>query len=151
MDRVPSPVYIFGPLLSAVLVTIGSWLPWIRKIPVGFDEGQPYYTDEWIWGLEPGFQTLDYILILLGLIAVAAPLIARYRGWSASGIVIGSGLLILTIAGGQLTSYLGQYIIEPGFYLVVVSGVLLVLIGLAMPRNLHPLNPMSDLSWRRES
>lgn len=151
MDRAPSLIHVFGTLVSAVLVIIGSWLPWVRKIPAGYVEGQPYYTDEWVRGLEPGFQALDYILVLLVFTAVAAPVLARYQGLSTSGIVISSGTLILLIAGGHLTNYLGRYIIEPGLYLVLLSGIILVIIGLFTTRKHAPSNQVSGFSWRREN
>lgn len=151
MDRAPSLIHVFGTLVSAVLVTIGSWLPWIRKIPVGYDDGQPYYTSEGVRGLQSGFQALDYILVLLVFAAVAAPVLARYQGLSTSGIVIGSGVLILLIAGGILTNYLGRYIIEPGLYLVLLSGATLVIIGLFMIRMNAPSNHVSGFSWLRQN
>lgn len=148
-SSVPSAVHLVGTLSATVTLVIGTWLPWIQKGPIGYEDGPPYYTAEGVLGLSHGVQVLDVVLILLSRTAIAALLLARYREWSARGVVIGAGTLILLTAGGRLTLDRGRYVVEPGLYLVVSSGLRNGIIGVRMPGRRIPSAQVLDCSSHR--
>lgn len=132
MDDGRSLAFVVGSTGAAALVVVGSWLPWIRKIPAGYTNGQPYYTAEWVLGLEAGFRTFDILLALVGLLAVVFTVVAEYHDRRLGALVGGAGLLVLLLAGNYVLASRGRYIFEPGLYMIGLGGALLAIIGCAM-------------------
>lgn len=131
MGRPPSTGYSLAVVVTALLGIAGLWLPWVRKRPVGYIDGQPYYTSELIPGLHAGFQALDGFVVLLTLLATVAVVTARIGDWSPRGVIIAAGAALLWWSGTRLLYYGGSesYAVEPGLYLSVMSGIVLVLLG----------------------
>jgi len=91
----------------------------------------PYYTAEYVTGLEAGLRGIDSLVVLLVVVIVAVVVLARYRTWRADIVLIGAGGLILFVFGNIFHSYwsVERYAVEPGLYFLLISGLLFVLIG----------------------
>ncbi|ELZ79899.1 hypothetical protein C454_11883 [Haloferax gibbonsii ATCC 33959] len=116
--------YIVATIMAAVLGVVGAWLPWVRKQPAGI-------TDEYMVGLDAGFSDIDLLVTILVVAVVVAVVLGHYRNWRPDGILIGAGGLILIVFGSVFQSYsaVERYVVEPGLYLLIVSGFLFILIG----------------------
>ena len=57
--------------------------------------------------------------------------LARYRSWRPESAVIGAGCLLIIEFGNFFDNYRSgeRYVVEPGLYLLVISGLLFVLVG----------------------
>jgi hypothetical protein len=124
--------YITATIVAALLAVVGAWLPWVRKQPVGI-------TDEYIAGLDAGFSDIDLLVIIL----VVAVVLGYYRNWRPNGVLIGAGGLILVVFASVFQSYLAveRSVVEPGLYLLIASGFLFILIGVAavLSRRITPI------------
>jgi len=129
MSREPSLSYVGAAFTASILAVVGVWLPWVRKIP-GPDGA---VTMEYVPGLWTGIESAGYDKLILLLIAVvmSITLLARYRQWRPDPALIAVGGFILFIAGGALDSYLGGYYIQPGLFILFLSGLLLTLLGVS--------------------
>lgn len=117
--------------MVGVCAIVGAWLPWVRKTPVGTMNGEPYYTSEWVFGLQKGFHQLDVIILLPALAGVGIAVLSLYRDWPQEVLLI-AALPILIMAGERYLFYTSssRYIVAPGLYLCLGSGVLLLFLGL---------------------
>lgn len=131
MGRPPSIKYTTATILTAILTVVGVWLPWVQKLPAGYIDGQPYYTSEWVPGLEAGFQGTDPFAVLLAVLAIVAVIAARKLNRPPDGVLVVAGAVLVWWSGTTLQYYwqVDRYAIEPGLYLCVISGVLLILLG----------------------
>jgi len=131
METRPTLAHITATIVAAVLGVVGLYLPWVRKRPVGYADGQPYYTSEYVSGLEPGFRGIDPFIILLVVAVVGVVVLARHRTWRPDIALIGAGGLILFVFGNIFHNYwsVERYAVEPGLYLLLTSGLILVLVG----------------------
>ena len=127
----PTPVYITATVVATVLGAAGVWLPWVRKRPVGYRNGQSIYTMEYVSGLEAGLRGVDPFVILLVVAVVVVVALARYRNWRPDIVLIGAGGLLLVVFGNIFHSYrsVERYAVESGLYLLLFSGLLYVLVG----------------------
>jgi hypothetical protein len=123
--------YEIATIVAAVLAVAGVWLPWVRKLPVGYTDGQPYYTSEYVWGSEPGISGLDPALMFLVVAVVTVFMLTPRRTWHLNIILVITGGLLLYVSGTFFYQYWSgeQYAVEPGLYLLLVSGLLFVLVG----------------------
>ncbi|EMA56388.1 hypothetical protein [Halococcus thailandensis] len=134
MNKNPSHQYVAATVIAVGLAIIGMMLPWVQKLPVrNIEGGGEAYTMEWIPGLEAGFETFDLFVLVPILFTLLAGGVAASRGrsWWTDGILSIMGGVILWVAGN---SYIGYYTTEryaaqPGVYLVLAAGLLLILIG----------------------
>lgn len=131
MGRPPSIGYRLAVVVAAVLGMVGLWLPWVRKRPVGYIDGQPYYTSELIPGLNAGFQALEGLIVLFAILAIVAVVTTPMVDWSPRGVIIAAGAAMLWWSGTRLLYYGGSesYAVEPGLYLSVLSGIVLVILS----------------------
>lgn len=120
-----------GVAVATLAVVAGSALPWVRKAPAGYSDGEPYYTDELVWGLTAGFELSDALVVVPALSALAVYLAVADRDRVVNGWGIVCALPVLWFAGRRFETYwTGEtYAVEPGLGLVLVGGILLVLIG----------------------
>lgn len=105
--------------------------PWLRKLPSGFHDGQPYYTAEWVPGLEAGFQLVDVGVVVPALVAVVVVVLGSYRGWRPDSVLMLMSAMLVWVAGRSLLRNHGieRYAAEPGVYLALLAGLLLALVG----------------------
>ncbi len=131
MGRPPSIKYTTATILTAILTIVGVWLPWVQKRPVGYTNGRPYYTSEWVLGLEAGFQGTDPFAVLLAVLVIVAVIAGRKLNRPPDGVLVVVGAVLVWWSGTTLQHYwqVDRYAIEPGLYLCILSGVLLVLLG----------------------
>ncbi|WP_336327352.1 hypothetical protein [Halovenus sp. HT40] len=131
MNARPGPAYVAATVVAAVLAIVGAYLPWVKKHPDGYRNGQAYYTSEYLPAAEAGFQGLDVVVVALGVAVIGVVAGARYRGWLPDVVLLGSGVVLLLLSGDRLKRFrpVERYTVEPGLYLVLVSGLLLVLVG----------------------
>ena len=131
MEKQPTLAYITVTVIAAVLAVVGAYLPWVQKRPVRYIDGYPYYTAEYVLGLEPGIWGIDPFVIILVGVVVTVVVLARYRTWRPESAVIGAGGLLLIGCGNFFYQYRSgeRYVVEPGLYLLVISGLLFVLVG----------------------
>jgi hypothetical protein len=54
MEKRSTLAYITVTVIAAVLTVAGVYLPWVQKRPVRDIDGKPYYTAEYVLGLDPG-------------------------------------------------------------------------------------------------
>lgn len=119
-------------ILTAILAIVGVWLPWVQKRPVGYTDGQPYYTMEWVPGLEAGFQGTDPYAVLLAGIVIVAVVAAHRLNRPPDGVLVIVGAVLVWWSGTTLRYYwrVDHLAIEPGLYLCILSGVLLIHLGI---------------------
>lgn len=120
-------------IVAAALTSVGYWLPWLRKLPIGYTDGVPVYTSEGVSGLEAGIDGLDFLLLALVAIAVLAVAVQRTRRVPENAISLVVGALIVFNATQRL-SYIREidrYAAEPGIWLALAGGVFFVVIGVA--------------------
>ncbi|WP_458207011.1 hypothetical protein [Haladaptatus sp. NG-SE-30] len=131
MRNEPSITYIGATIVAAMLAIAGVWLPWVRKRPVGYADGQPYYTSEFVSGLESGLRGIDPVVVLLVLGVVGVVVLARQRDWHPDVVLVAAGGLMVLVFGNIFRDYrtVERYAIEPGLYLLIASGFLLILLG----------------------
>ncbi|QFU84571.1 hypothetical protein GCU68_17500 (plasmid) [Natronorubrum aibiense] len=69
--------------------------------------------------------------MLLAVSVVLAVVVAWKQDWNPDGFLIGAGGILLLWGGSTYNSYrtVDRYVIEPGLYLVIVSGCLFLLLG----------------------
>jgi len=67
----------------------------VQKLPAGYTDGQPYYTMEYVTGLDAGFGGSYPLVILLLLAIVAVVLLARHHNWRPDVALVGAGGLML--------------------------------------------------------
>jgi thiosulfate reductase cytochrome b subunit len=119
-------------VVVAVLVTlIGTASSWVRKLPSGYTEGEPYYTAESVWGLNYGFELLDVLIIVPILTVIVVLMLAQSRDWIVDVWLLVTSIPILWFAGRAYIKYQTgtTYAVEPGLYLVLVGGILFILLG----------------------
>lgn len=131
MSRHPSIRYIGATVGLFVLTLLGTWAPWVRKLPSGCLDGGLFYTDEGVFGLRTGFESGDPILIFAVLVAVCVTLVCRRVNVSPDVVLVLAGGVVLLIAGnfGHYFWTEETYVPHVGFYLTFASGVGLVLLG----------------------
>ena len=131
MGNRPSLAYITVTIIAAVLGVVGVYLPWVRKRPVGYTDGQPYYTSEYVTGLEAGIRGIDPFVIVPLVAVITVVVLARYRTWRPDTALVGAGGLLLVVFGNIFHNYwsVERYAVEPGLYLLLSSGLILVLVG----------------------
>lgn len=107
------------------------WLPRVRKRPAGYRDGRPIYTAEYVSGMETGLHGIDPFVVLLVVAVVGVAVLARYRPWRPDIALVGAGGPLLLLFGNAFYDYwsVERYAVEPGLYLLLVSGFLFVLIG----------------------
>lgn len=127
----PTPASLIATVVAAVMGAVGVWIPWVRKQPVGYADGQPYYTSEYVPGLETGLRGIDLLVILLVVAVVVVVLLARDRRFRPDSALIGAGGALLVVFGNVCYQYwsVERYAVEPGLYLLLASGLLFVLAG----------------------
>jgi len=76
------------------------------------------------WGIDP------FVIILVGVV-VTVVVLAGYRTWRSDSALIDAGGLLLVGFGNIFHTYrsIKQYVVEPGLYLLLISGLLFVLVG----------------------
>lgn len=126
-----TPAYLTATFVAAVWGIVGVWLPSVRKLPVGYVDGQPYYTMEYVWGMNTGLAGHDRYVILLAVTVVALVVLGQYRGWRPNLSLIGAGTLLGLFYGIKFNTYwaIDRYAIDLGLYLLLASGVLFALVG----------------------
>jgi len=131
MERTPTIGFVTATTVAAGSAILGVWLPWVRKRPVGHHGDQPIFTAEWVAGLKPGLQGSDPLVVLFVGAVVLLTAGFRYSPWQPDAVLIAAGGLLLWVFGNVLHHYwtVDRYAVEPGLYLVVSSGFLLVLLG----------------------
>jgi hypothetical protein len=131
MERRPAIAFVTATTVAAGSAMLGVWLPWVRKRPVGHHGGQPYFTAEWVAGLKPGLQGSDPLVVLLVGAVVLLTVGSRYSPWHPDGVLVAAGALLIGVFGNVLHHYwtVDRYAVEPGLYLVIAGGFLLVLLG----------------------
>ncbi|WP_267643073.1 hypothetical protein [Haloarchaeobius amylolyticus] len=131
MRKSPSTSYLAATALAGVLAVASAWLPWVRKLPVGYTDGQPYYTSEFVAGMETGFRGTD--MAILGPVAVAlvVVVISRVRRWRPDVVVALAGAFVTLVGWTRFQTFAGvdRYAPEPGVYLALATGLLLLLTG----------------------
>ncbi len=129
-DR-PTPTYVAATVVAAVLGAAGTWLPWVRKRPVGDVNGQQIYTAEYVPGLETGLRGFDPVVVSLLVAVVVVVALARYQHWRPDVALVGAGGLLLLAFGNVFHDYwsVERYAVDPGLYLLLASGLLFVLVG----------------------
>lgn len=131
MGNGPTLAYITATIVAAVLGVVGVYLPGVRKRPVGYTNGQPYYTSEYVTGLEAGIRGIDpFVIFLVGAVVVVVVL-ARRRTRSGDIALVGAGGLLLFVFGNVFHDYwsVDRYAVGPGLYLLLASGLIFVLVG----------------------
>ncbi|MHB9288919.1 hypothetical protein ACKVMT_17970 [Halobacteriales archaeon Cl-PHB] len=120
--------------LAVVLAVLGVWLPWVSKRPTGYFEGTPSYTSEGVPGLETGISGADFILIWLAVGAVLLVLAGRIEALRLDGILVLVGVVVLWTAGNRYLDYSTayRYVVEPGLYILLASGLFFLAAGLGM-------------------
>jgi hypothetical protein len=134
MKQTQSHRYVAATVVAGGLAIIGMWLPWVQKLPVGtIKGGGAAYTMEGVPELEAGFESFDlFVLVpILFMVVVGAVAVSRGRSWWTDTVLAVMGSALLWVAGN---SYIGYYTTEryaaqPGVYLVLAAGLLLILIG----------------------
>ncbi|GGL53152.1 hypothetical protein [Halocalculus aciditolerans] len=131
MRRVSRDNYVRATALLAALATVGLWLPWVTKLPAGYTQGQPYYTMEWVAGLDAGFQAIDVPALIILVLLVVVVAILRSGQWSAALPLLAVGALSTWLTGNQLLGYRGveRYAAQPGLYLLVAASLGLFIVG----------------------
>lgn len=143
MSRAPSLWDTSITVVAGALAVVGMWLPWVRKLPTGYANGEPMYTLEPVPQSETGFQHLDPVIVLLvGLVVAGAILLSHWDRRPGSLLVTAGGLMLFG-SGFFLQYYvrIDRYAVEPGVYLVIVSGLLFVLLGAAPVLKRRVLSP----------
>jgi hypothetical protein len=143
MGRDPTLAYVATTVVAAAMVVVGVWLPWVRKRPVGYFEGRPYYTGEWTTGLESGFGGTDVVAVLVVVAVVAITVLSRTSNWRPDVALVVAGGLLAWAAGTVLRDYwtTERYAVEPGLYVLVAGSLLLLVLGVGsvLGRRLPPL------------
>ena len=133
MEKQPTLAYVTVTVIASVLAVVGVYLPWVQKRPVEYIVGYHEYTAEYVPGLEPGIGIwgIDPFIIILVGVGVTVVVLARYRSWRPESAVIGAGCLLIIEFGNFFDNYRSgeRYVVEPGLYLLVISGLLFVLVG----------------------
>jgi hypothetical protein len=128
MVRDPTIGYVGAAALAGVLTVVGTWLPWISKIP-GPDGA---VTTEWVAGLDAGIGNgagVDWLFVSLAAIAVGATALSRYDRRRPDPLLAVVGGFVLFVSGGFLDSYAGAYRIEPGLVVLFGGGLLFFVLG----------------------
>ncbi|WP_339103436.1 hypothetical protein [Haloterrigena salinisoli] len=135
MANAPSPAYLVATIVAAVSAVVGVWLPWVRKRPVGYRDGRPIYTTEYVSGMETGLRGIDPFVVLLVVAVVGVAALSRYRAWRPDIALVGAGGVVLWVFGAIFRNYrsVERYDVEIGLYLLLASGFLFVLIGAGAP------------------
>ncbi|KAA9396677.1 hypothetical protein Har1130_18815 [Haloarcula sp. CBA1130] len=120
-----------GVVVAVFVIFVGTLLPWVRKLPAGYTDGEPYYTDELVWGLNPGFELLDALILAPALTAILALILVEKREWITDLWLLTAATPTLWLGGQRYLRYQvgATYAIEPGLYLVLVGGLLLITLG----------------------
>lgn len=120
-----------GALVGAAPVILGCWFPWVRKLPVDYSDDQPIYTREYISGLEVGFRSLDYVLVVLTPIAIGTLVVARNRGVRVSGLLAVTGVVAAGLGTAPFLDFraVDRYVVEPGLYPVLAGAAVLLALG----------------------
>lgn len=120
-----------GVVVAVLMILIGTAFPWVRKLPAGYTEGEPYYTDELVWGLNPGFEVADFLIVVPALSAIVVLITVRNRDWVVDVWLLATAIPVLWLVGQVYNNYQtgAKYAVEPGLYLVIAGGVLFVLLG----------------------
>jgi len=131
MPDPPSRRYVAATVGAAVAAVVGAWLPWIHKRGRMMD-GELVVTGEGVYGEAAGIGVLDWVVVLAAVVVVGAVLVGRIRDWRPDPVLIVAPLPILALAGLYLWYYsrVDRYIADPGIYLTLAGGILLVVIGI---------------------
>ncbi|GAA0211274.1 hypothetical protein [Halobaculum roseum] len=125
--------YLSATIGAAVLGVVGLLLPWVRKLPAGYTDGQAYYTSEGVWGLEFGMDGLDpaLLFLLLGVVGVVIVAGITSLSWQRDLALIGTGAVLLVVFTNRFLTYQSvvRYEVESGLFVLLVSGLLFVLVG----------------------
>lgn len=127
----PSLGYVVATITAAVLGVVGAWLPWVRKRPVGYTQGEPYYTAEYVSGLDAGLAGGDFLLVFVAVAVVGVVLWARHGNRRPDLVLVAAGGLVLVRYWRLFREYRGvdRYALRIGLYLVLVGGLLFLLVG----------------------
>lgn len=138
--------YEIATIVAAVLAVAGTWFPWVRKRPVSYTDGQPYYTSEYVWGSEPGISGLDPALISLVVAVVTIFILTPRRTWQLNIVLVSTGGLLLYVSGNLFYHYWSgeRYAVEPGLYFLLVGGLLFGFVGASAIFKRHIIHRTSD-------
>jgi hypothetical protein len=91
-------------------------------------------------------------VIILIVVVVTVVVLARCRTWRPDSALIGAGGLLLIGLGNIFHNYRSaeQYVVEPGLYLLLISGLLFVLVGAGTVLNRH-ITTRTDESREQKS
>ncbi|WP_439025962.1 hypothetical protein [Haloarchaeobius sp. DT45] len=131
MRESPSRSYLAATALAGVLAVASAWLPWVRKLPVGDTDGQPYYTSEFVAGMETGFRGTDVAILGPVVVALIVVAISRVRRCRPDVVVALAGAFVTLTGWTRFQEFAGveRYAPEPGVSLALATGLLLLLTG----------------------
>jgi hypothetical protein len=95
-------------------------------------DGDLVVTGEGVYGDTAGIGVLDWVVVLAAVVVVGAVLVGRVRDWRPDPVLIVVPLPIVALAGLYLWHYsrVDRYVADPGIYLTLAGGILLVVIGI---------------------
>ncbi|MCT9096255.1 hypothetical protein [Haloarchaeobius sp. HME9146] len=131
MRRQPSLPYLVATALAGVLAVASAWLPWVRKLPVGYTDGQPYYTSEFVAGMETGFRGTDMVILGPVIVALVVVAISTVRRWRPDVVVVLAGAFVTFAGWTRLQEFtrVDRYAPAPGVYLALAAGLVLLATG----------------------
>jgi len=126
-----SIVYAGATICLCLLALSGTWIPWVENTPQ-YLNGESYVTAPDLAGQEWGFDTSFDLLVMIGLApAIVGALFLQRWNWFRDALVLLSGILVCWWVGDLTYEYWGveHYMLKPGVFLVLGSGLLLCLLS----------------------
>ncbi|ERH11758.1 MAG: hypothetical protein J07HB67_00769 [halophilic archaeon J07HB67] len=126
----PSPALV-ATLAAATTGVVGAWLPWSRKLPAGYVDGEPYYTASYTPGSLTGFDLFGGGAAALTLLVTLLTVVGLRRGRSPGPVPVGGGgtLVVVSLVLGRQYRSTGRLAVDWGLPLVGAAGLLFVLVG----------------------
>ena len=116
---------------GVIAVSVGASLPWLKinpNLPPDAEIPAVYYSR-----MTTGFETFDFALIgLAGLVLGFRAVSSRKRLQSVFTVLTGAGMVlfcVLYLPGSSLTGFGATFVPALGWYLTVLGGVLLAVVG----------------------
>lgn len=116
---------------GTIAVSVGACLPWLKtnpNLPSDAEIPTVYYS-----GINAGFDGFDFALLgLVGLVLGFRAVSSRKRLQSVFTVLTGVGMVlfcVLYLSGSSLTGVTATFVPALGWYLTVLGGVLLTVVG----------------------